>query len=52
MKLVVHEPIDTRSLRETDPKAFAARVRGIIAPDAESDASVQPPDVDALHARA
>lgn len=52
VKLIVHAPIDTRSLSGTDAKAFAGRVRGIIAPDAESDASVSPPDVDALHARA
>ena len=37
VRLVVHDPIDTRELSGTDPKAFAARVRTIIAPDAESD---------------
>lgn len=50
--LVVHEPIDTSDLAGADPKQFADRVRSIIAPDAESDLSVQPPDFDALHARA
>jgi 1-acyl-sn-glycerol-3-phosphate acyltransferase len=50
--LVVHEPIDTRSLAGTDPRAFAQRVRDIIVPDAESALSTSPPDFDALHARA
>ena len=36
-RLVVHDPIDTSGLAGTDPKAFAERVRQIIAPDAESD---------------
>ena len=38
--LVVHEPIDTTDVVGGDPrvaKAFAARVRDVIAPDAESD---------------
>jgi 1-acyl-sn-glycerol-3-phosphate acyltransferase len=52
IRLVVHEPIDTRALAGTDPKAFAERVRSIIAPDAESDLSTAPPDFDALHAGA
>jgi 1-acyl-sn-glycerol-3-phosphate acyltransferase len=52
VKLIVHDPIDTQSLSGSDPKAFAARVRAIIAPDAESDMSTLPPDVDAVHARA
>jgi 1-acyl-sn-glycerol-3-phosphate acyltransferase len=52
VRLVVHDPIDTRMLAESDPKAFAARVRSIIAPDAESDLSTVPPDADALHAGA
>jgi 1-acyl-sn-glycerol-3-phosphate acyltransferase len=38
VKLVVHEPIDTRELVGTDPKKFGERVRQIIAPDAEADA--------------
>jgi 1-acyl-sn-glycerol-3-phosphate acyltransferase len=42
--LVVHEPIDTRPLAGTDPKAFGERVRAVIAPDAESDLDVTPPD--------
>jgi len=40
VKLIVHEPIDTGSLVDADPRAareFAARVRDVIAPDAESD---------------
>jgi 1-acyl-sn-glycerol-3-phosphate acyltransferase len=40
VKLVVHEPIDTTGLAGGDPRAaraFASRVRGVIAPDAESD---------------
>jgi 1-acyl-sn-glycerol-3-phosphate acyltransferase len=37
VRLVVHEPIETAELAGTDPKAFAARVRSVIAPDAESD---------------
>jgi 1-acyl-sn-glycerol-3-phosphate acyltransferase len=52
VKLIVHDPIDTGALSGSDPKTFAARVRAIIAPDAESDMSTPPPDVDALHARA
>ena len=52
VRLVVHDPIDTRGLEDTDPKAFAERVRAVIAPDAESDLATTPPDLDALHARA
>ncbi len=40
VKLVVHEPIDTSGLAGGDPRAaraFAARVREVIAPDAEAD---------------
>ena len=37
VRLVVHDPIDTSELSGTDPKVFAARVRQIIAPEAESD---------------
>jgi 1-acyl-sn-glycerol-3-phosphate acyltransferase len=44
VKLVVHEPIDTTSLAGTDPREFAERVRQIIAPAAESDVGVAPPD--------
>jgi len=42
VRLVVHEPIDTTGLAGADPRtarAFAARVRDVIAPDAESDVS-------------
>ena len=40
--LVVHEPIDTSDVAGGDPRvarAFAARVRDLIAPAAESDAA-------------
>ncbi len=43
VKLIVHEPIDTTGLAGGDPRAaraFAARVREVIAPDAESDLTV------------
>jgi 1-acyl-sn-glycerol-3-phosphate acyltransferase len=52
VRLVVHEPIDTRGLDRLDPKQFGERVRRVIAPDAESDVDAVPPDVDAVHARA
>ena len=37
VRLIVHDPIDTSELSGTDPKAFAERVRQILAPDAEAD---------------
>jgi len=40
VKLIVHEPIDTCTLADADPRTardFAARVREVIAPAAESD---------------
>ena len=40
VRLIVHEPVDTTGLAGADPraaKAFAARVRDVIAPQAESD---------------
>jgi 1-acyl-sn-glycerol-3-phosphate acyltransferase len=37
VRLVVHEPIDTAALSRSDRREFAARVREMIAPDAESD---------------
>jgi 1-acyl-sn-glycerol-3-phosphate acyltransferase len=40
VKLIVHEPIDTRSLAGSDPREFAERVRQILAPEAEADADV------------
>jgi len=52
VRLVVHEPIDTRGLAGSDPKEFGERVRRIIVPDAEADLGSMPPDVDAVHARA
>ena len=39
VRLIVHEPIDTHGLVDADPaaaRAFAARVRDVIAPAAES----------------
>jgi len=52
VRLIVHEPIDTRGLNRSDAKEFGERVRRIIAPDAEVDLGAEPPDVDAVHARA
>jgi 1-acyl-sn-glycerol-3-phosphate acyltransferase len=52
VRLVVHDPIETRDLAGTDPRAFGERVRGVVAPEAESDRDLVPPDVDAVHARA
>jgi len=40
VRLIVHEPVDTTGLAGADPRAaraFAARVRDVIAPQAESD---------------
>ena len=37
VRLVVHPPIDTTGMEGADPRAFAERVRQIIAPVAESD---------------
>jgi hypothetical protein len=44
VKLVVHDPIDTADLAGTDPREFADRVRQVLAPVAESDIGVMPPD--------
>ena len=44
VRLVVHDPIETAGLAGADPRAFAERVRGIIAPAAESDVHITPPD--------
>jgi len=52
VRLIVHEPIETQELAGTDPRRFGERVRTVIAPDAESDRDLAPPDVDAVHARA
>ena len=52
VRLVIHEPIDTRGLAGSDAKEFGERVRRIIVPDAEADLGSMPPDVDAIHARA
>jgi 1-acyl-sn-glycerol-3-phosphate acyltransferase len=45
VKLVVHDPIDTAGMADADPREFAERVRRIIAPVAESDVDVAPPDI-------
>jgi 1-acyl-sn-glycerol-3-phosphate acyltransferase len=45
VRLVVHPPIDTTGMSSKDARAFAERVRQVIAPDAESDVAVSPPDV-------
>jgi 1-acyl-sn-glycerol-3-phosphate acyltransferase len=45
VRLVVHPPIDTRGLAGSDARAFAERVRQIIAPTAEADIERLPPDV-------
>ena len=37
VRLIVHEPIDTRGMEDTDARVFGERIRQIIAPDAESD---------------
>jgi 1-acyl-sn-glycerol-3-phosphate acyltransferase len=42
--LIVHEPIDTSGLAGSDPRAFAERVRQVIAAGAETDLDRQPPD--------
>jgi 1-acyl-sn-glycerol-3-phosphate acyltransferase len=52
VQLVIHDPIDTSGVSRKDAREIAERVRRVIAPDAESDLSVVPPDVDAIHARA
>src|SRR5688500_576911 len=44
VRLIVHEPIQTAGMSGSDPREFAERVRRIIAPDAESDVDVAPPD--------
>jgi 1-acyl-sn-glycerol-3-phosphate acyltransferase len=44
VRLVLHDPIDTSTLHETDPKVFAERVRAIIAPVVETDVDPRPPE--------
>ena len=44
VRVVVHPPIDTTSLEGGDTRGLAARVRAILAPDAEADLDVAPPD--------
>ncbi len=41
VRLIVHDPIDTRDLAGTDPKEFGARVREVILADAESDCELR-----------
>ena len=43
--LIVHDPIDTRGLADTDRRTFAEGVRQIIAAAAETDLDTQPPDI-------
>jgi 1-acyl-sn-glycerol-3-phosphate acyltransferase len=52
VRLVVHDPVETKGLQGTDARRFGERIRQIVAPDAESDLARVPPDVDAVHARA
>jgi 1-acyl-sn-glycerol-3-phosphate acyltransferase len=52
VKVVIHDPIDTTGMSRKDAREVAERVRRVVAPDAESDLSVVPPDRDAVHARA
>ena len=54
VKLVFHEPIDTRTLSGTDPRAFGERVRQIIAPLVEevpAPLEADPPTTDAVRHR-
>lgn len=37
VRLVIHDPLDTSGLEDSDPRAFGERVRAVIAPDAEVD---------------
>ena len=52
VRLVIHDPIDTSGMSRKDAREIAERVRRVVAPDAESDLAVVPPDVNAVHARA
>jgi 1-acyl-sn-glycerol-3-phosphate acyltransferase len=45
VRVVVHAPIETASLQDSDPRALASRVRDIVASEAEADVGVAPPDV-------
>ena len=45
VKLVVHPPIETTGMSSRDAREFAERVRQVIAPVAEADVDVTPPDV-------
>jgi hypothetical protein len=46
VRLVIHDPIETRGMEETDARDFGEHIRQIIGPDAESDVTT-----DDLHAR-
>jgi len=48
VRLVVHEPISTEGLSESDPKEFGERVRRVVAPAAESDVGTPAPDTNAV----
>jgi len=39
VRLVIHEPIDTRGMSGSDPRAFGERVRDVLRPSAETDAT-------------
>ena len=44
VRLIIHEPIETRALAGTDPREFGERVRRILAPEAESDSETSSRD--------
>jgi len=44
VRVMVHPPIETASLKGSDPRALAERVRLAIATDAESDLGLAPPN--------
>jgi 1-acyl-sn-glycerol-3-phosphate acyltransferase len=45
VKLIVHAPVDTTGMSSRDAREFAERVRRILAPHAESDVEILPPDM-------
>jgi 1-acyl-sn-glycerol-3-phosphate acyltransferase len=44
VRVVVHAPIETKSLAGGDPRALAEQVRAVVAAGAETDLGVLPPD--------
>jgi len=40
VRLIIHEPIDTRGMAGSDPRVFGERVRDVLRPEAETDATV------------